>query len=150
MNTKGYIFQNYFDVICYMMISVIYPVLTVSGRSSQSGEEVSGLNMLITGLLFSATFFYDYYQKYRDCNEQTVAVVNILFIGRFVFCVLTLLSFLMIIMKGIEFITGIDNLIKYFFYILPFTALYPLLVAIFELIKRLLAERKRKISKVTV
>ena len=71
MNDKGYVFRNYFDAVCYLVISTIYPLLTFFVQSTQlSGELILNLNFLITGVFFSATFFYDYYQRYRDCRSE--------------------------------------------------------------------------------
>lgn len=151
MNNKGYIFQNYFDAMCYLVISSIYPLLTYWVQSNQLGVDItSKLNFIITGLFFSATFFYDYYQRYRDCNEQTLAVVNILFVGRLGFCILTILSFIFLIIVAGNFFSCIQVDGMSLFKKLPFCAVYPFVIALIEIVRRMYYEYKGKISKVRV
>lgn len=151
MNNKGYIFQNYFDVVCYLVVSTIYPLLTFFVQSNQPSEDIlSKLNCIITGLFFTATFFYDYYQRYRDCSEQTASVVNILFFGRLGFFILAALSFLSLVIIVGDFLPDINTKIMAFCEKLPFSAFYPLVMAVIEIGKRMYLERKGKITRVKV
>lgn len=151
MNNKGYIFQNYFDAICYLVIAIIYPVLCFGVQSNQPNEDlISKLNLLITGLFFSATFFYDYYQRFRDCCEQTKIIVNLLFIGRLAFCVFTIFAFIFFIIIAGNFIPTIEVTVMTIFTKLPFAAVYPSIIAIVEIGRRMYFERKGKISKANV
>lgn len=151
MNNRGYIFQNYFDAACYLIISTIYPILTYCIQIGQLNEEIaSKLNLLVTGLFFSATFFYDYYQRYRDCKEQTPTVVNLLFIGRLGFCIFSIASFFFLIIMAGGFFPSIHTVVISLFKNMPFLSSYPFLTALVEIGRRMYYERKGKISRVRV
>lgn len=151
MNNRGYIFQNYFDAMCYLIISIIYPLLTYCIQIDQLDSEItSKLNLLVTGLFFSATFFYDYYQRYRDCKEQTRTVVNLLLIGRTGFSIFALVSFFFLIIMACGFFPSIHTVIMSLFEILPIFSFYSFFIALVEIGKRMYYERKGKISNVRV
>ena len=153
MNNRGYIFQNYFDAACYLMISIIYPLLTYCIQINQMEldmEITSKLNLLVTGLFFSATYFYDYYQRFRDCEEQTPTVVNLLFIGRLGFCIFSVVSFFFLIIMACGFFPSIHTVVMSLFKNLPIFSFYPFITALAEIGKRMYYERKGKISRVSV
>ncbi|MCI8797127.1 MAG: hypothetical protein HFG89_09770 [Dorea sp.] len=151
MNDKGYVFRNYFDAVCYLVISTIYPLLTFFVQSTQlSGELILNLNFLITGVFFSATFFYDYYQRYRDCDEQTSYVVNILHVGRLLFAFLLFFAFFFLVLMIGDFSIEFNRRIMHVALFFPSSALLPLIMAIVDIVRWLSSERKGKISKVQV
>lgn len=150
-DNRGHIFQNYFDAICYLLISTIYPALTFCIQRNQTSVDLtSKLNYIITGLFFTTTFFYDFYQRYRDCNEQTATVVNILFWGRFGFCIFAIFSFLLLIVIAGNLFPDFNPIMMLFFEKLPYIAFYPLGIAFGEIGNRMYWERKGKIGKVRV
>lgn len=151
MSNKGYIFQNYFDAFCYLVISALYPMLTFFNQSTQIIKEpMMEINFLITAFFFAVTFFYDYYQRFRDCDKQTAFVVNILCIGNFSFAVLAGLMFLFIVCIAGDFFSQFKDEMLIFANNVWISALYPFVMAIREILKRLSNQRKRKICRAVV
>ena len=83
----GYVFQGLFDASLYFILSVIYPILTffIQINQANSSEITSYYDLVVTGLFFAATFFYDFYCRFRDCEHNTKLVVRVLSLGRTIF-----------------------------------------------------------------
>lgn len=144
-NNKGYIFANLFDICLYSILSVVFPLLSFAIQFFEA--PVLGLQT-IYDLLFSeffvvATFFYDFYSRYRDCEDQTKNVVYILYYGRLLFFVASILIFvLMFLVSKNLFIQDIEKAL----FVIALLCFYPFIVSIWEARKRMKIERNRKIS----
>lgn len=144
-NNKGYIFANLFDICLYSILSLILPVLSFWVEIIKT--PIIGLQTIyslsFSAFFMTATFFYDFYSRYRDCENQTKFVVYALCFGRTLFFVATLIVF--VLMYFVSKDMYVDAVKKGLFVILTL-CLYPFVLSINEAYKRVRAERARKIS----
>lgn len=144
------VFLNYLDIVLYLTLAVLYPILSLSIQHKQVDLQNlnSVYNFFITGFLFFLTFFYDFYNKYSSYKSNVEIIGFILFFGRIVFAILSILLVAIIIMvsAGITEPGYFINGFKWFFI---FDAL-PVGLSLIELVRRLIAEFKGNISKATV
>lgn len=141
----GYVFQGLFDASLYFILSVIYPILTffIQINQANSSEITSYYDLVVTGLFFAATFFYDFYCRFRDCEHNTKLVVRVLSLGRTIFFSLSIsLIFLLIISGAFRFPE-----LKIVLYFVFSVSLYPLVISLVEIITRAHRESKGKISR---
>ena len=132
------------------MLSVIYPILGFFIELGQINASDIGAcyDVLTTGLLFTATFFYDFYSRFRDCDGKTPCIVNTLSVGRGIFCALTIIIFIIIVVFPSGYISGIA--LQRGFYVVVLLSIYPFIIGLVEILRRAHSERKSKISRASV
>lgn len=146
VDNKGYIFANLFDIVLYSILAGLFPLLDLIIALCETS--FIGLDdiyeLLFAEFFVTASFFYDFYSRYRDCNEQTLYVVNVLYYGRLLFFIATVTLFVLmfLVSKGLM-LDDIENALK----LIACFELYPLLFATIEANKRMKKEKQRKISK---
>ena len=143
-NDKGYIFAGLFDICLYSVLSVVFPLLSLAIQLFET--PVLGLqtiyDLLFAELFVVTTFFYDFYSRYRDCEGQTKNVVYILYYGRLLFFVASILVFiLMFLVSKNLFIQDIEKALL----VIALLCFYPFIISICEARKRMRIERNRKI-----
>lgn len=143
---RGYLFTNEWDIVLYIVLTVIYPVITYFFRPADSVTSI--YEVLIMGLFFSATFYYDFYTKYESSEDKCTWLWNVLLIGDIGFGLLSLMIFVLLVL--VPYITIYEAQISSVFNFVPITAGYPFMVAVVELIKRIVRKHRGKISKVCV
>lgn len=146
VNNKGYIFANLFDIVLYGILSILFPTLDfiiLTCQTSFVGLE-NIYDLLFAEFFITATFFYDFYSRYRDCKDQTKYVVNVLFYGRTLFFLATLaILIIMFLVSKDLFLDDVQTALT----IIAFLGIYPAIFAVIEAIQRLQREKKRKITK---
>lgn len=147
---KGYIYADLLDCILYLVLSVIYPGLTflfdlellVPADMSLVPENLMH-DLLVTALFYAATFFYDFFSRYRDCGQNTRYVVNVLGTGRVIFFVMTVFSIF-----ALCFFEKLSVCVALFIIRAVFLlSCYPFVLALIETLKRGWEQNKGKISK---
>lgn len=148
-NKNSYIFTGIPDVILYIVLTVIYPILTylLQIQETDFAELKSVCELIITGLFFAGAFFYDFYSKYEGCNSAKW-VLNVLLIGTLVFGTLSvaILFSLIPVVYDIKYAKQIFSL----FHFIPMLTIYPFILALIEFIRRVINKHKGKMSKVSV
>ncbi len=146
VDNKGYIFANLLDITLYSLLAGLFPfldlIILISETPFVGLENI--YDLLFAEFFVTATFFYDFYSRYRDCNNQTTYVVNVLCYGRLLFFAGTVLIAVLIFLasKGLM-LNDVEKALT----IIAFFGLYPVVFAIIEAIQRMKKEKKRKISK---
>ena len=144
---KEYLFVNLFDTILYIGITTIYPFITYLVQIPKISND-SIYEMLITGLFFTGTFFYDFYSKYEGNDGKYACILNFLLIGEIIFGVFSFFIFIVIII--FSFNEQFANQILIVFHFIPVLVAYPFLMSVIELIKRISRKHKGKLSRVNV
>lgn len=146
MDKYGFIFKGYFDLLCYIIIAVLYPSLTIFLQivffQDNSVAELACLAS--TGFFYSLTFYYDFYSRYRNCKNQDYKTSWKLFHGRNLFAaiVIYLLGVFISLLGIFAYKRQIDVVIaKKLFYVCPISSAYPFIIAIIDLVKMLRKER---------
>lgn len=145
---KGYFFKNKFDATCYLLITVIYPIFTYSIQLHQSNNDIQSLfDIVISGLFFSLTYYYDYYSRFRDCHNQLRNVVKIFLWGCVIFFILSvfMICSIFLLAKGI----GIST-IRIICKVIPVFVCYPFIMSFTELTRRIYNEYRGKITNIKV
>ena len=146
VDNKGYIFADLLDITLYGVLAGLFPfldlIILISGTSFVGLESI--YDLLFAEFFVTATFFYDFYSRYRDCKNQTKYVVNVLCYGRLLFFLGTLLIgvLMFLVSKGLM-LNDIETALT----IIAFFGLYPVIIVIIEAVQRMKKEKKRKISK---
>lgn len=146
----GYIFYGYFDIALYLVLVIIYPLLCYFLQSKQI--DINNTNtcydLIVTGLFYLLSFYYDFYSKYKECDDAANYVITVLFIGRLIFAVL---SIGMIVCTAFLFnIPFTEKILTRGSYGLIGTSTFPLFIVLNELCVRLHRDFRGKISKVKV
>lgn len=141
---KGYVFASGFDVACYLIIVLLYPIIAFFVQLHMMGSERDLYSATLAGAFFSASYFYDFYSRFRDCRGQKKYIVLILLVGLVVFFLHALFMFGVLI----ALVAGCDNceVIKQCLYTCPFFAFYPLGMALFDVGKRLISMVKHRFN----
>lgn len=149
-NNSGYFFEDNLDTVLYVMLSVIYPVLGFCIELGQldTNDVNNAYHVLTTSLLFTATFFYDFYSRFRSCDGKPPCIVNVLSFGQCIFFALTIIIFIIIIIMPYGVISG--SALKSGFYFVVLFSLYPFVIGIIEILRRVNNDRKGKISRASV
>ena len=146
VDNKGYIFADLLDITLYGVLAGLFPfldlIIMISGASFVGLENI--YDLLFAEFFVTATFFYDFYSRYRDCKDQTTYVVNVLCYGRLLFFIGTLLILILmfLVSKGLM-LDDVERALT----IIAFFGLYPVIFVIIEAVQRMKKEKKRKISK---
>ncbi len=143
---KGYVFAGLFDICLYGALSLIFPVMSLIVYFCEN--PVLGMDTIYDALfsefLVVATLFYDFYCRYRDCEDQTKWVVSVLDNGRILFFFATIIVLILMYFASKElYIEDIGKAL----YVIVLTCIYPVFICFFDAIKRIKNERNRKISK---
>lgn len=146
-SNSGYFFEDNVDTLLYLVLSVIYPILVffIELRQLDTNNVNDAYGVLTTGLFFTATFFYDFYSRFRSCDDKNPFIINVLFYGRCIFCALTIILLIIIIVMPYGWISA--TALKRGFYIIVVFSLYPFGMGVIEILKRVHNERKGKISR---
>lgn len=152
MNSKkqNYIFVNLFDASCHTLISVLIPALSIVIQflKSHITDVYEVNNLLVTGFFFFATYFYDFYSRFRDCNSQSKLIITILHISRNLYFMLSVSLIVLIIIYNVKLIevSWIFNCFGW----LTTIGFIPFLLYLSDIIRQLNDERKNKIVKATL
>ena len=147
---NGFFFVNGFDLFLYFMLSIFYPVVSLINQLQeiQNKDILSTYSLLVTGLFFSLTFYYDFYSRYRDCEKGTSFVVNFLYHGRSLFFILVIVFLIIFVLVSNEWIKPsyvYDGMLLF-----PFVGLYPLCSICVDGFKRWQIEKNHKNRKISV
>ena len=144
---KEYLFIGVFDIILYIMLTIIYPVITYFLQIPKTNSN-SLYELLVTGLFFTGAFFYDFYSKYESSENKYRWVLNVLLAGNIMFGLCSLAIIILIILVSFE-MKYVDQIFVVFHFI-PLLAVYPFTVSIIEMIKRIVRKHKGKLSHVSM
>lgn len=148
----GYVFSNYLDAICYLFLAILYPFLTFVYEIGKVDISDFGsmMNFMLCATFFILSFFHDFYNRYKDCNEQTASVVNLLFWGRNIFAIVLLIMAFIILLTSV-FFDHLKVLHIAFVLVCLFATLsvYPLVVALRDIVKRIKSDIVKKRAKIS-
>lgn len=123
------IFLNYVDLICYTCLSIVYPALVylVQIGNTNYKQIQSVCDLILSGLMFALTFFYDFYLRFQERDKINPKISSILGRGRFLFGGLSFYLFVLLILSISNFKYAYS--VKFTFYIIPLSSLLPIYIA---------------------
>lgn len=145
---KEYLFIGVFDIVIYMVLTIIYPCIEYGFQFPDAKTPQTIYETLITGLLFTGAFFYDFYTKYESSEAKSAFVLTVLLLGDIFYAIASLLIILLLIV--LIFDAGYVCQIYSVFRFIPLIAILPLLLSLHELIVRIYRKHKKKISAISI
>lgn len=144
----GEIFKSYPDNFFYLLLSALYPVIAYFSNSLiiTVDDKTSIYSYLLTSVLFASNFFYDYYNRYGECDGSgySIGAIKMLAWGRKIFAGLVLFTLFILFCFHEDWLV-VDN-IKLVMRFVGIVGLYPTLMAVLELHKRSRREKEQKIK----
>lgn len=144
-----YIFIGIFDVSVYMILTIVYPLLTylLQLDNTNARDMKSMVELIVTGLFFVGAFYYDFYTKYETYDGKPW-IINVLLCGKLFFGMgfVSILCILVIYIKEENYAEQVLTA----FHFVPILAVCPLLLSGNEFVTRIARKHKGKLSKVSV
>lgn len=145
----GYMFDGYYDVFLYLFLSAVCPVISfyVQIQQLDSQSTLSCYSALTTGGLVAATIYYDFYSRMKDTKNKSSCTKKAVFWGRNLFAGITV--FIGIVLFALKEKGAVINAngVKIGMYILIIVCLYPTVICVVEIIRRLHSEYTKMFTK---
>lgn len=131
---KGYFFISRFDAGCYLILTVLYPILSyiVQLTEFSASNSKSVYNMLISGLFFTLAYYYDFYIRRKGINVGPKFIKHTLTFGWLFFVLLSVAIGIAFIFFALDVFSA--ESIAVAFYIIPISSVLPFGIALYDLV----------------